>query len=101
MNRFPKRRDKVNHRRRPGLEGLESRVTPTTFKVNTVLDTLAVSLKTGKDDTGHISLRSAIQAANAHQGSDKIILPAGTFLLRIAGANEDASASGDLDIAGP
>ena len=95
------RRGKANRRRRPGLEALESRVTPTTFRVNTILDTIAVNLKTGKDATGHVSLRSAIEAANAHPGTDKILLPAGTFRLTIAGANEDASASGDLDIAGP
>ena len=33
-------------------------------------------------------------------GSNTIILPSGTFTLTIAGAGEDASATGDLDING-
>ena len=85
---------------RPILEGLDDRVLLSTFKVNTTLDTVAVDLKTGKDATGHISLRSAIQAANAKSNSDTIIVPAGTFTLTIPGANEDADATGDLDING-
>ncbi len=85
---------------RPILEGLDDRVLLSTFKVNTTLDTVAVNLKTGKDATGHISLRSAIQAANAKPNSDTIIVPKGTFTLTIPGANEDADATGDLDING-
>jgi hypothetical protein len=75
-------------------------VTPTTFRVNSVLDTVAANLKTGKDASGHISLRSAIQAADAHPGTDTIVVPAGTFLLTIPGTDENASATGDLDING-
>src|SRR5207248_1604146 len=41
---------------------------------------------------------SAIMAANASSGSDTISLPAGSYNLSLAGANEDADASGDLDI---
>ena len=55
---------------RPILEGLDDRVLLSTFKVNTTSDTVAVNLKTGKDATGHISLRSAIQAANAKPNSE-------------------------------
>ena len=84
----------------PGLEALEQRLQLSTFKVNTTLDTLAVNLKTGKDSSGHISLRSAIMAADATGGSNSIIVPAGTFTLTIPGANENASASGDLDLKG-
>src|SRR5438132_4446774 len=58
---------KVNRRRRLGIEALEDRVTPSTFRVNTLADSVAANLKTGKDSTGHVSLRSAIQAANARQ----------------------------------
>jgi hypothetical protein len=76
-------------RSRPSLEWLEHRVTPSTFHVNTVLDTDAVSLKTGKDSSGHVSLRSAIMAADAHGGSNKIILPAGTFTLTFAPTGDD------------
>jgi hypothetical protein len=71
-----------------------------TFKVNTTLDTVAVDLRTGKDAFGHISLRSAIQAANARPNSDKILLPAGTIMLTLAGGNEDNGATGDLDVRG-
>src|SRR5947209_6531913 len=75
----------------PKLQKLEGRVLLSTFRVNTMLDTAAVSLKSGKDSTGHISLRSAIQAADARGGSNTIILPSGAFTLKIAGAGEDAA----------
>ena len=87
-------------KQRPFLEGLESRLVLSTFKVNTLLDTVAVSLKTGKDATGHISLRSAIQAANSKANSDTILLPGGTIKITIPGANEDNAATGDFDIKG-
>src|SRR5437870_3481449 len=83
---------------RPGLEGLESRLVLSTFKVDTLLDTVAVNLKTGKDASGHISLRSAIQAANSKPDPDAIILPNGTITLALAGADEDNAATGDLDL---
>ena len=100
---FKFRTQKVSRKRnaprmQPRLEGLEHRVVLSTFKVNTMLDTVAVNLHNGKDATGHISLRSAIQAADARGGSNTIIVPSGTFTLTIAGAGEDASATGDLDI---
>ncbi len=69
-----------------------------TFQVNTKLDTVAANLHTGRDATGHISLRSAIMAANAHGGSDTIKLRTGTFTLTIAGAGENVAHTGDLDI---
>jgi CSLREA domain-containing protein len=56
---------------------------------------------------GDCSLREAIQAANtdsavdacpAGSGGDTILLPAGTYTLTLAGANEDDNATGDLDI---
>jgi hypothetical protein len=80
------------------LERLEARIAMSTFQVNTTLDTVAVDLRTGRDATGHVSLRSAIMAADAKGGSSAIKLPTGTFQLTIAGANEDASKTGDLDI---
>jgi fibronectin-binding autotransporter adhesin len=46
------------------------------------------------------TLRAAIQEANALSGPAVINLPAGTYALTIAGAGEDASASGDLDVSG-
>ena len=99
MLSFRKRNDRARVRRlRPGLEGLEGRVTPSTFHVNTLLDTVAVNLKTGTDASGHVSLRSAIMAADANRGSNKIILPAGDFTLTILAASGDGNASGDLNI---
>src|SRR5262245_43107886 len=84
----------------PRLEGLENRVALSTFLINTTLDTVAVDLNSGRDATGHISLRSAVQATNAQGGANTIILPGGTFTLRLAGPGEDAAATGDLDIRG-
>jgi hypothetical protein len=85
-------------RLRPRLEWLEARLAPATFVVNTTLDTVATNFQNGKDATGHISLRSAIMAADSKGGTNSITLPAGTFKLTIAGADEDKSATGDLDI---
>ncbi len=56
---------------------------------------------------GSCTLREAIQAANtdaavdactAGSGSDTISLPAGTYTLSIAGANENLNQTGDLDV---
>ena len=58
------RRGVLKTRLRPFLESLEVRQTPAVFAVNTALDTVAVNLQNGKDVTGHISLRSAIMAAD-------------------------------------
>ena len=44
------------------------------------------------------SLRGAILAANAAAGADTIHLPAGTYVLTIAGTDEEAAATGDLDV---
>ena len=87
-------------RLRPQGEELETRVVLSTFLVNTMLDTDAVNLHSGKDASGRISLRSAIMAADAIGGTNTIKLPSGTIKLTIPGANEDAGATGDLDIKG-
>lgn len=72
-----------------------------TISVTTTADALA--------DDGNCSLREAIRAANldaavdacpAGSGADVIELPAGTYTLALAGRDEDAAASGDLDITG-
>ena len=83
---------------RPVFERLEDRIALAVFNVNSVLDTVAVNLVTGQDATGNVSLRSANQAANAVGGNNVINLPEGIYMLSIAGAGEDAAASGDLDI---
>jgi CSLREA domain-containing protein len=73
----------------------------TTITVNTFNDELNAD--------GDCSLREAIRAANlnvsvdacpAGSGDDSIHLSAGTYMLAIAGQNEDAALTGDLDISG-
>jgi CSLREA domain-containing protein len=74
-------------------------VTGTQIVVNTTNDEL--------NSNGNCSLREALKAANldlavdacpAGNGSDTIILPIGTYTLTIAGSNENAGLTGDLDI---
>lgn len=59
----------------------------TTYSVNTTSDTNAVNPAVGPDDSsGHISLRSAIEALNTIPGSQDLInVPAGTYRLTTAG----------------
>lgn len=47
---------------------------------------------------GDCSLREAVLAANAEPGPDTITLAAGSYRLSLEGSDEDAAASGDLDI---
>jgi CSLREA domain-containing protein len=64
--------------------------------------TAAVYNVTKTDDTfdgvcdADCSLREAIQAANAVAGA--VIVPAGTYMLSLGGSNENANATGDLDV---
>jgi cysteine-rich repeat protein len=44
------------------------------------------------------TLRAAIQETNVSRGLDDITVPAGTYVLTIAGNREDACAKGDLDV---
>jgi CSLREA domain-containing protein len=70
--------------------------------------TITVNTSTDEINTdGDCSLREAIQAANTDAavdactpgiGADTVVLPPGTYTLSIAGAGEDANATGDLDI---
>jgi CSLREA domain-containing protein len=69
-----------------------------------------ISVTTTSDEVnvdGDCSLREAIRAANLDQavdacpagsGADTINLPAGNYVLTIAGINEDLALTGDLDI---
>lgn len=71
-----------------------------TFTVNSTADTAGLQANC-VNGTSPCTLRSAIQAANASVGvADVIILPAGTYTLTIPGINENAAATGDLDITG-
>jgi CSLREA domain-containing protein len=66
--------------------------------------TAAVFTVTRTDDPAPVacgascSLREAVIAANAGADPDTILLPAGTYVLSLAGAGEDAAATGDLDL---
>ncbi|HET9907034.1 MAG TPA: PxKF domain-containing protein [Anaerolineales bacterium] len=50
------------------------------------------------DITGDCTLRAAVQEANARDGANTISIPAGVYTLTIEGADENAAATGDLDI---
>src|SRR5262249_54284039 len=89
----PGRRVRERPRFRPGLEGLEGRLVPTTIVVTTFAD--VVNPKDGK-----VSLREAINIANATPERDTIVLPAGVYRIGLAGA-ENANASGDFDVKNP
>ena len=65
--------------RRPILEQLESRLAPAVYHVNTFQDTPLVNSATAQDASGHVSLRSAVIAANTTQQDDTIILSAGVY----------------------
>jgi uncharacterized repeat protein (TIGR01451 family) len=68
---------------RPSLESLEDRLAPAIFNVNSLADTHATDLTKGTDASGHITLRSAIEAANHLGGSNTINVPAGTVNLTL------------------
>ena len=73
-----------------------------TFTVNSAVDAVdaapgnGICATTGPGQP--CSLRAAIQEANARPGTDTITLPAGIYTFGIAGAGEDAGATGDLDV---
>src|SRR5215203_4357136 len=88
---------------RPEFLPLEPRVLPAVFTVNSFTDGADANLSDNVALTldGRTTLRAAIQQANAMEGTHTIVLPAGNYVLSIAGAGEDAGATGDLDISGP
>ncbi len=63
------------------------------FYVNKTADTAD-----GSCDVADCSLREAVIASNGTSVSDTIYLPAGVYTLSIPGADENDSATGDLDI---
>jgi hypothetical protein len=84
------------HRCRLGLEQLESRLAPAVYHVNTFQDTPALNLITGQDASGHISLRSAVMAANVHSQDDAVVLGAGVYAVQ----NGAIEVGGNLRIVG-
>jgi hypothetical protein len=80
------------NRLRPFLEMLEDRLVPAVLNVNSTADILS-------PPPGVLTLRSAIQAANATTGNNTINLTvAGTYKITLAGAVEDNNATGDFEI---
>lgn len=73
-----------------------------TFTVDSTADAIDAAPGNGVCATaaGKCTLRAAIQEANALGGANTINVPSGPYFITIAGANEDAAASGDLDITG-
>jgi CSLREA domain-containing protein len=73
-----------------------------TFTVNSAADEADANPGNGTCATANsvCTLRAAIQEANAVSEDDIINIPAGVYLLTIAGTSEDAAATGDLDIIG-
>jgi hypothetical protein len=81
-------------RARPLVEALEDRLVPAVFNVNSSADILAPA-------PGVMTLRSAIQAANATSdpaGNFINLTIPGTYKITIPGAGEDNNAAGDFDI---
>src|SRR5262249_60987166 len=82
-------------------EDLEDRTVPAVYRVTGTADALGTIVPSGTPgvDFDVTTLRSAVIAANASVGvADTIQLPAGTYALTRAGANEDAASTGDLDL---
>lgn len=70
-----------------------------TFTVNRTTDAVDSNPGDGVCGTGLLcSLRQAVQEANALPGRDTITLRAGAYVLTLAGQDEDAAATGDLDV---
>jgi CSLREA domain-containing protein len=85
------------------------RATPVPLQAQTISLNLTVNSTTDAPDaspgnavcatsSGFCTLRAAIQEANAMPGEDTITLPSGRYVLSIGGRNEDAAATGDLDV---
>ncbi|HEY1381768.1 MAG TPA: choice-of-anchor Q domain-containing protein [Gemmataceae bacterium] len=103
--RFPRRppRGLASAVARADFLCLEARVLPAVFTVNSFADGADARPGDGVALTadGRVTLRAAIMEANALGGASTIVLPAGSYTLSLAGANEDAAATGDLDILAP
>lgn len=71
------------------------------FTVNATHDAVDAAPGDGvcADAGGACTLRAAAMETNALAGADAISLPAGNYSLSIPGAGENASATGDIDVA--
>jgi hypothetical protein len=71
------------------------------FTVNTLNDSHAVSPASSPDDAGgHVSLRSAIEAANAQSGATTITIPAGIYNLSLGELDLSTNASQTASLSG-
>ena len=70
-----------------------------TFTVDDTADTHDADVEDGlcADTAGACTLRAAVEQANALDGNDTIVLPAGTYTLTLPPADDDDS-GGDLDV---
>ena len=72
--------------------------------VNSTLDLPDADLQDGVCDADldtpgeQVTLRAAVQHANVTVGADVISVPAGLYKLKLKGSDEDAAATGDLDL---
>ena len=85
------------------MGALQTKASPSAiFNVNSTVDAVDVYPGDGVCETavenGVCTLRAAVQETNALPGEDTIQLGNATYLLTIAGKDEDAAATGDLDI---
>lgn len=73
---------------------------PTEFTLNASTDSVDINPgdRLCADAQTRCSLRAAIMESNALEGAQSIIIPAGNYLLTLAGANENAGRTGDLDL---
>jgi len=84
------------------LVGLPVSTMAAVFTVDSTTDAVDAHPGDGHCATaaGQCTLRAAVQEANATPALDTIMLPAGIYRLTLAGAVEDAAATGDLDLLG-
>jgi CSLREA domain-containing protein len=71
-----------------------------TYSVDSTADEVDAAPGDGACATlaGACTLRAAVQEANASPGADEIVVPSGRYVLSIPGPDEDAAATGDLDV---
>ena len=73
---------------------------PEPFVVTNPADAVDVQPGDGlcEDERGHCSLRAAVQESNALPGEQTVVLSPRTHWISRPGADEDAAATGDLDV---
>src|SRR5205823_4956215 len=78
------------------LVGLPPSAMGATFTVDSTADAVDANPGDGHCATaaGQCTLRAAVQEANTTPGADTIMVPAGTYNLKLPGIDEDAAATG-------